>query len=293
MDRKDNTRPQLSRLLLTGLCGALLPMAVVACGAEQTANAGPTNTPAPSPTPEVVVVVVTAPPPSPIVVTATPTPEPTATPTPEPTATPTPAPTQTSTPRPTNTPRPTPLPTSTPEPRLSYELVSDREKTEGYTCDTRPNYAFEARPHWVKDEIRCGDASFVTRDDKAGFDVQWGYFPNYSNRPDIALKQLAEDLTGTSTDTDIIGNKVTVRASAGEIIDHHGDKALYQTVRETPELSFLYCQTVGYRLIILSRSWESHVQRAVVAYGSRCVNDGKYDSALKQMVNSVRLIEPF
>ena len=285
MDRKDNTRPQLSRLLLTGLCGALLPMAVVACDAEQTANAGPTNTPAPSPTPEVVVVVVTAPPPSPIVVTATPTPEPT--------APPTPAPTQTSTPRPTNTPRPTPLPTSTPEPWLSYELVSDREKTEGYTSDTRPNYTFEAPPHWVKDEIRCGDASFVTRDDKAGFDVQWGYFPNYSNRPDIALKQLAEDLTGTSTDTDIIGNKVTVRASAGEIIDHHGDKALYQTVRETPELSFLYCQTVGYRLIILSRSWESHVQRAVVAYGSRCVNDGKYDSALKRMVNSVRLIEPF
>ena len=285
MDRKDNTCSQLSRLLLTGLCGALLPMVVVACGAEQTANAGPTNTPAPSPTPEVVVVVVTAPPPSPIVVTATPTPEPT--------ATPTPAPTQTSTPRPTNTPRPTPLPTSTPEPWLSYELVSNREKTEGYTCDTRPNYTFETPPHWVKDEIRCADASFVTRDDKAGFDVQWEYFPNYSNRPDVALKQLAEDLTGTSTDTDIIGNKVTVRASAGEIIDHHGDKALYQTVRETPELSFLYCQTVGYRLIILSRSWESHVQRAVVAYGSRCVNDGKYDSALKRMVNSVRLIEPF
>ena len=64
-------------------------------------------------------------------------------------------------------------------------------------------------------------------------------------------------------------------------------------MRETPELSFLYCQTVGYRLIILSRSWESYVQRAVVAHGSRCVNDGKYDSALKRMVNSVRLIEPF
>ena len=243
---------------------------------------------------------------------ATPTPEPTATPplptftmaptaTPELTATPEPIATLTPTPTPEPTPTPTTVrptrtliptitiaPTLTPVPWETYEHNKDRDQDR--SCDTRPNFSVSAPPTWVEGHLRCGSFSFESRDNKAIASVDWKYLPNYDSDPDVAIKQITEDYAETKT-TDFTNTVWTTRVSSSEQIEIQGQPALRQIFTVSPA-SFLWCDQIGYRLIILPKSWSTNVQRAVWLEATNCKGSSQHDDYLRKIVDSLRLIEP-
>ena len=217
--------------------------------------------------------------------TETPRPTATATPAPTPTITPTVAPTPTRTPAPTFTP----VPTVTPALWTTYEHNRDHRSN---SCDTRPNFAVDIPPSWVEQTARCGRVNYESRDEKAGLSVDWVHLPNYDNDPNIAIRQIAEDLAKVTT-TDQLTGTWTTTAISSEQITLSGQPALKQTIKVTSNRSFIWCNESGYRLIVLPKSWSTHVQRAVWFEGTYCQGQSRYDSNLKRSMESLKLIRPF
>lgn len=234
--------------------------------------------------------------------TATAYPTPTALPTWTPAPTYTPYPTYTPRPRPTNTPRLTATrrPTFTPRPRptatpaaswQTYRHNVDRDA--GAECDTRPNFAIELPAQWATEFTSCIYAWFTTRDETARLEIEIAYLPYYSASPRAALAELVEDYGSDHTFEDLLGNTWQTVVNSTETIEHRGRTAIYQTLTYTPELSFLYCTTDAQRLIILSQSWRSHRQKAVLAEVSQCQISDRHDADLTRILDSFRLIAPY
>lgn len=228
--------------------------------------------------------------------TSTPTMAPTITPTPTltPTPTPKPPPTSTPTPTPTRTPAPTftPVPTPTPIPWETYEHNRDRNST--YNCARRPNFAIDTPAVWVRKNVGCGSVSFETRDEKAAVYVDWEYLPNYDKNPAVAIKQIAEDYA-RETYTDFLGATWTTTTSNVEHIELQGQPALQQIIsrKSNRVVGVSSCNSAGYRLIVLPKSWNTHTQRAVWLEAVYCSGQSHYDDDMKRAVSSFRLIEPY
>ena len=252
-----------------------------------TATAYPTQTPLPTYTPYP-----TWTPAPTATVYPTQTPLPTYTPyptwTPAPTVTPTPRPT--ATPRPTPATTPTPRPTNTPPPWKSYQ--HNRDQSDGENCNKSANFSIFVPPQFVVDETSCAMASFTSRDEFADLVVRTEYLPYYSSDPSTALDELAEDYKHNRTIEGAVSD-TAVKVLTSKRIDHHGEPAIYQKLSLSPELTFLYCEETGYRMIVLAKSWRAGNQYALVVDGSWCNHTSRYSSIVETAVASLRLIAPF
>lgn len=227
--------------------------------------------------------------------TATPYPTQTSLPTytPYPTYTrvrPTFTPNPTVTPRPTRTPTPTPKPTATPKPWTKYQHNRDGDSDN---CDNRNNFAIEIPPTWVRGFTSCIKANFESRDENTTIEITSLYLPNYSNNPNTALDEIAEDYGKNYTAQDFLGNDIAVVVTSTEKIQHQGETALSQKLTEKPELSYIYCIAKTDRIIVLSRSWSAHKQRALFVSATRCQNNTSHDSDIQRALQSFHLIEPY
>ena len=107
------------------------------------------------------------------------------------------------------------------------------------------------------------------------------------------MSELVEDYGSDHTFEDLLGNTWQTVVNSTETIEHRGRTAIYQTLTYTPELSFLYCTTDAQRLIILSQSWQNHLQKAVLAEVSQCQVADRHDADLTRILDSFRLIAPY
>ena len=237
------------------------------------------------------------------------TPAPTATaypsPTPYPTATAyptlTPYPTATAYPTPTALPTWTPLPAHTPYPTWTpgptsawpvwqtYRHKDDRDG--GAECDDRPNFEVELPPHWTNESPSCDFAWFESSDATLGISIR--EFPNYSASPLVALTELRENYIRPYSYKGSDGLTVWVRPNSTATIVHRGEPAIYQTVTFTRAATSRYCTETAHRLIVMSQSWRSHKQQAIVAWVSRCESEQVNETDLMRMLYSFRLIAPY
>ena len=236
------------------------------------------------------------------------TPAPTATaypsPTPYPTATAyptlTPYPTATAYPTPTALPTWTPLPTHTPYPTYTpaptsawpdwqtYRHNDDRD--DSGECDDRPNFEVELPPHWTTETASCDSAEFASRN--ASLDISILDMPYYSALPWVALSELSENYGSAYSLEGASGITWRVTPNSTATIVHRGKPAIYSTVTYTPDTS-RYCQETAHRLVVLSQSWSSHAQKAIVVRVSRCESTQVNETDLMRMLYSFRLIAPY
>ena len=101
--------------------------------------------------------------------------------------------------------------------------------------------------------LRCGSLTFESRDEKSLVEVIWQHLPNYDSDPDIAIKQIEEDYE-RETFTDHLGATWTYETKSSKQITLQGQPALRQTIKITNDRPFLWCSSVGYRLIVLPNS---------------------------------------
>ena len=218
------------------------------------------------------------------------TPAPTVTPYPTATAYPTPTALPTWTPAPTHTPYPTytPAPTSAWPDWQTYRHNADRD--DGGECDDRPNFEVELPPQWTTESADCDFAGFTSSDATLAISIL--DMPYYSASPYVALSELVKDYSG---DYSIEGSGGTtwVTASRTVTMAHWGEPAIYQTVTFTPEPASRYCRETAHRLIMLSQSWQSHAQKAIVVILSRCESAQPNETDLMRILSSFRLVAPY
>ena len=289
------TAPRIfAALLPAALLLAVLSVAALACAAPPPL---PTYTPYPtqSPLPTLTPFPTWTPAPT---ATAYPTATPYPSPTPYPTATayPTPTPLPTRTLAPTWTPLPTqtPFPTWTPAPTSAwpewqtYRHNADRDG--GAECDDRPNFAVELPPHWTYDPPSCDFAWFESSD--AVLAISIIDYPDYSASPLVALTELRDGYSSAYPYADTDGT-TWVRPNSTATIVHRGEPAIYQTVTYTRAATSQYCTETAHRLIVMSQSWRSHAQKAIVVRASRCESAQVNETDLMRMLYSFRLIAPY
>ena len=228
------------------------------------------------------------------------TPFPTWTPAPVATATltPTVTPQSTATPRPTRTriptitarPSATPQPTATPIPWETYQHNRDGDSDN---CDNHNNFAIDIPPTWVQKFTSCGNANFESRDGNTEIQITSMHAPNYSSNPSTALEEIAEDYGKDYTTQGIGGQVIEIVVTRTEKIQHQGETALSQRLTETPEFAFIYCVARTDRIIVLSMSWATHIQRALFVAATRCQNNTSHDADIKRALGSFQLIEPY
>ena len=248
----------------------------------------PTHTPFPTWTPAPTATAYPSPTPYP-----TATAYPTLTPYPTATAYPTPTALPTWTPLPTHTPYPTPtaLPTVTPAPTSAWPIWQtyrhNDDRDDSSECDDRPNFEVELPPHWTSEPTSCDSAWFESSDAQLAINIV--EFPNYSASPLVALTEL-RDLYSNPYSFDGSGGTTWITPNRTATIVHRGEPAIYQTVTWTPEQ---YCQETVHRLIVLSQSWRSHAQKAIVVHVYRCESAQTNETDLMRMLYSFRLIAPY
>lgn len=230
------------------------------------------------------------------------TPAPTATPYPTATAYPTPTALPTWTPAPTRTPLPTwtPLPTHTPYPTYTpaptsawpewqtYRHNDDRD--DGGECDNRPNFEVELPPFWTVESPSCDFAWFSSRDATLSISIlDWS---GYSAYPLVAMNEIVQNLSSDYS-FESLGETTYVTVHSTATIVHRDEPAIYQTVTYTPEPTSQYCQETGHRLVVLSQSWRSHAQKAILVNVRRCESMQVNETDLMRLLYSFRLIAPY
>lgn len=276
--------------LLTLACAAPAPLPTHT--PYPTQSPLPTHTPFPSWTPAPTATAYPSPTPYPTA-TAYPTltPYPTATAYPTPTALPTPTPAPTWTPQPTPTPYPTytPAPTSAWPVWQTYRHNADRDG--GAECDNRPNFEVELPPHWTTGSTPCDSAWFESSD--ATLFIRIVEFPNDSASPLVALTELRDGYSSPYSYEGSDGTTTWVTSHNTATIVHRGEPAIYQTVTYTRTAASQYCTETAHRLIVLSQSWRSHAQKAIVVRVSRCETEQVNETDLMRILYSFRLVAPY
>ena len=125
--------------------------------------------------------------------------------------------------------------------------------------------------------------------------VDWRYLPNYDSDPDVAIEQIAEDFAEENY-TDPLGTEWTTKVTSSKQFEFQEQPALLQRFTITTSRPFLYCNTVGYRVIAVPKYWnvkDGNVQRAVWLEAEYCKGlESRYGSEVQRIADSLRLIEP-
>ena len=177
-------------------------------------------------------------------------------------------------------------------PWKTYQHNKDRA-TGNLACSARNNFAIDIPPTWVRGYSSCVEANFESRDESALISIESELLKNYDPDPDTALEEIAADYGKNYTSSDTLGNDIKVTVTSTKTIEHQDRPALYQTMTEKPELSFMYCPARTLRMIVLSRSWTTYQKRAIFVSATRCQRESRHDADIKRALESFRLIEPY
>ena len=147
-------------------------------------------------------------------------------------------------------------------------------------------------PSWVPQRVyRCSRAEVESRDEKASVYIIREHIPNYSDDPDVALRELMEDRGEDYTVEQTLGPAIEVTVISINRIHHNGRDALWQ-VLET-DSNYIYCAESAKSLIMLSQEWSSDraTKWAYTVYGSRCERDTKYEGLLEEIIKTFVPVE--